>query len=69
VAGGKLLARKTRAITRWRITESIYEWTGKISAAGPGLGWVAPAEIETAALSGPHRRWLREILAARKKIN
>jgi len=66
VARGPLLLRRTRAITRWQITESIHAWPKKISARSPGLVWVSPAKLETISLSGPHRRWVREILAGRK---
>jgi A/G-specific adenine glycosylase len=62
VASGPLLLRRTRAITRWQITESIYAWRKKIPASGPELVWVSPAKLERISLSGPHRRWTREIL-------
>jgi A/G-specific adenine glycosylase len=62
VARGRLLLRRTRAITRWQITESIYAWPKKISARSPELVWVSPAKLEKISLSGPHRRWVREIL-------
>ncbi|HWZ94375.1 MAG TPA: A/G-specific adenine glycosylase [Opitutaceae bacterium] len=62
VAGGRLLLRRTRAITRWQITESIYAWPQKIPAHSPELVWVSPARLEKVSLSGPHRRWVREIL-------
>jgi A/G-specific adenine glycosylase len=62
VARGRLLLRRTRAITRWQITESIHEWPRKIPARSPELVWVSPAKLEKVSLSGPHRRWVREIL-------
>jgi len=62
VARGQLLLRRTRAITRWQITESIYAWPKKIFARNPELIWVSPARLKKVALSGPHRRWVREIL-------
>jgi A/G-specific adenine glycosylase len=62
VARGQLLLRRTRAITRWQITESIYTWRKKIPAHGAELVWVSPAKLEKISLSGPHRRWVREIL-------
>jgi A/G-specific adenine glycosylase len=61
---GKLLAAKKRGITRFRITESIHRAPGPRQPLAPGLAWVPLAEIETVTLSGPHRRWVREILAA-----
>ncbi len=62
VTRGQLLLRRTRAITRWQITESIYAWPKKISAQSPELVWASPAKLEKVSLSGPHRRWVREIL-------
>jgi A/G-specific adenine glycosylase len=62
LARGRLLLRQTRGITRWQITESIYAWPKEIPARGPELVWVSPARLEKIALSGPHRRWVQEIL-------
>jgi A/G-specific adenine glycosylase len=61
VARGRLLLCRTRAITRWQITESIYAWSKKIPARSPELVWISPAKLEKVSLSGPHRRWVREI--------
>jgi A/G-specific adenine glycosylase len=63
VARGRLLLRRTRSITRWQITESIYAWPEKIPVRSPELVWVSPASLEKISLSGPHRRWVREILS------
>jgi A/G-specific adenine glycosylase len=63
---GKLLARKQRGITRYRITESIHAaWPprGRLAA---GLSWVPVADLDSLALSGPHRRWVAELLRARE---
>ena len=68
VARGPLLLCRTRAITRWQITESIYAWPKKIPARSPELVWVSPAKFEKISLSGPHRRWVREILAQLPKM-
>jgi A/G-specific adenine glycosylase len=62
---GDLLARKARGITRYRITESIHAATGPRIASGNGLVWVPLGDLDAIAFSGPHRRWVREILAAR----
>jgi A/G-specific adenine glycosylase len=63
VERGRLLLRRTRAITCWQMTESIYAWPKKIPTTGPEMVWVSPAKLEKVSLSGPHRRWVREILA------
>src|SRR5580704_8124384 len=55
VARGPLLLCRTRANTRWQITESIYAWPKKIPARSPELVWVSPAKFEKISLSGPHR--------------
>lgn len=66
---GNLLAKKRRGITRYQITESIHVAPHSLAARKPrhpDLGWVPLAELETITLSGPHRRWVREILAQRQ---
>jgi A/G-specific adenine glycosylase len=60
-----LLVSKRRAITRFQITETIYTvrvLRGKLAAE---LRWVPLAELDAITLSGPHRRWISEILAQR----
>ena len=64
---GELLVTRKRSITRFQITESIHRM--KFSAAErrqlsqqPTLHWIPLAELETVALSGPHRRWITELL-------
>jgi len=68
IPGFELLALKRRAITRFRITESIYRVKpaavllmriGKNAA----LEWVPLHRLEKITLSGPHRRWIGELLA------
>jgi A/G-specific adenine glycosylase len=62
----KLLAKKKRGITRFAITESIYtlpaETLPRASLDRNGLIWVAVTDIDTLTLSGPHRRWVGELL-------
>lgn len=59
------LATKQRTITRYRITETIHAAPAPVTRAiGPELVWVPIAQLETITLSGPHRRWIRELLAA-----
>ncbi len=72
-ARGELLLRRSRSITRYRIEESIHRATAESAALVPGgkqnsaadaaLHWVPVAELENVTLSGPHRRWVRELLA------
>jgi A/G-specific adenine glycosylase len=71
-AAGPLLARRTRGITRFLITESIHAASPApppahagpraAGAPAPGLIWVSPADLAGITLSGPHRRWVTEIL-------
>ena len=66
VARGELLAKKRRGITRFQITESIHAVPARPGKLPAGLVWVPLAELETLTLSGPHRRWVAEILARRQ---
>lgn len=65
-----LLVAKKRTITRFQIAESIYKVEPDVALlkfikTQPSLEWVALAEIEKVTLSGPHKRWIGELLAAR----
>jgi A/G-specific adenine glycosylase len=62
-----LLAVKRRAITRFQITESIYAVKPspallKRIAKDEALEWVPRKQLETVTLSGPHRRWIGELV-------
>jgi len=64
---GPLLARRRRGLTVHRVTESIHAVALTAAerrglAAQPGLRWVARSGLRQIALSGPHRRWVEEIL-------
>lgn len=64
-----LLATKRRAITRFAITESIYALkpspaVRRLVAASDSLEWVPLEQLDRVALSGPHRRWVAELLNA-----
>jgi A/G-specific adenine glycosylase len=66
-AAKSLLAVKRRTITRFAITESIYSVkpTGpllKRIAKDEALEWVPLKQLDHVTLSGPHRRWIGEIL-------
>jgi A/G-specific adenine glycosylase len=65
VSAGPLVARRRRAITRFRIVESIHAADGPQGTLGPGLVWVRLDGLAEIALSGPHRRWTTQILSAR----
>jgi A/G-specific adenine glycosylase len=60
-----LIARKVRGITRYRITESIHSASVPFATVLPGLVWIPIRALASVPLSGPHRRWTNEILAAR----
>lgn len=67
-SSAKLLARKKRGITRFAITESIYALPAsslpRTSLDREGLVWVTVNDVDTLTLSGPHRRWVGELLAS-----
>ena len=56
----QLIFSKSRSITHRRIKENIYETI--VLRIDDSLQWVALDELETITLSGPHRRWIRELL-------
>jgi A/G-specific adenine glycosylase len=65
---GPLLARKKRGITRYQISESIHAFTPDAATRRrwektPTLHWVAFNNLDTITLSGPHRRWVTELVA------
>ena len=61
-ARGALLLRRMRGITRFQITESIHAAPAPRGKLAPGLSWVPLANLDALALSGPHRRWVAELL-------
>ena len=64
-AQGPLLATGKRSITKYRITESIHRVAPPKGPLRPGLAWVPLADLDVPALSGPHRRWVKQILDKR----
>ena len=58
-----LVAIRRRGITRFQITETIYRSQVPRGKLHPELVWVPLAKIEEITLSGPHRRWIGEILS------
>jgi A/G-specific adenine glycosylase len=56
----QLICSKSRSITHRRIKENIYATI--VFRIDDSLEWIALDELETITLSGPHRRWIRELL-------
>jgi len=66
------LAVRRRSITRYAITETIFrtQLSPQLRAATLGhadLVWVPVAKLASITLSGPHRRWVGEILALKAR--
>jgi A/G-specific adenine glycosylase len=66
-----LLAVKRRTITRFQITESIHTVQPaatllKKIGSNNSLEWIPLTGFEKISLSGPHKRWIGEILSQRK---
>jgi len=69
-AAKDLLLMKRRAITRFQITESIYAARPtpalrRLIGRSDSLEWVSLKDLDGVTLSGPHRRWLTELLSDR----
>lgn len=56
------LLTRTRSITHHRIREDIHH-IAPPPQIPPEHRWIALAEIEKITLSGPHRRWVKELLS------
>jgi A/G-specific adenine glycosylase len=67
VTRGELLARRKRSITRFAITETIFRAAPPRGKLGDDLVWVPLVKLGDITLSGPHRRWVGEILRATNK--
>ena len=65
-ARGQVLLKRKRAITRFLITESIHAARSPHGRLAAGLAWVPLAELDGITLSGPHRRWVAELLRSRE---
>lgn len=67
-AEGELKLRKQRSITRYSITESIYALQGLLPPhpLAENLFWAKREELNHLTFSGPHRRWINEILGRRE---
>jgi A/G-specific adenine glycosylase len=67
IGRSQLLATRKRSITRFQITESIHvvKFTPaqrRGLAGRPALHWIPVTELDRVTLSGPHRRWITELL-------
>lgn len=67
-SGLTLLLTKRRTITRFHITESIYALKPtplrlKRIAMDEALEWVPLKQLDRVTLSGPHQRWIHELIA------
>jgi A/G-specific adenine glycosylase len=58
----KLLAEKTRSITNRRIRERIYQSDLEAIPRNGQLEWIAISQLDEITLSGPHRRWVEELI-------
>jgi A/G-specific adenine glycosylase len=65
VSKGPLIARSSRSIARFRISESIHAAGPAPGAPRRGLVWIRLKDLDSISLSGPHRRWTTQILSAR----
>jgi A/G-specific adenine glycosylase len=67
LAAGSVLATRRRGITRYQITETIVVPSAppRNPSASPDLVWIPLADLAAVTFSGPHRRWISEILATR----
>jgi len=63
-AGSRAIATKKRGITRYRITEKIHEVSAHAlpNPLPAGHAWHDPAQLQQVPMSGPHRRWISELL-------
>ncbi|MGC6456171.1 MAG: A/G-specific adenine glycosylase [Coraliomargaritaceae bacterium] len=59
---GRPIITRIRAITNRRIRESIYQYTVSKEKLPDSLRWVYLRDITNITLSGPHRRWIQELL-------
>ncbi len=69
---GPVIARRKRAITRYRITETIHRHPDppaqKALPDDSGLEWIPLDQLPAITLSGPHRKWVEELVAAEGNI-
>ena len=61
----RTLAVKKRGITRYAITETIKHIATALESLPSDHTWVPIAQLDQITLSGPHRRWITELLSKR----
>jgi len=66
------LAVRRRSITRYAITETIFHVTLSVDQLdvvkkNQELAWIFLDELSSVTLSGPHRRWVSELIATNEK--
>ena len=71
VGRGELLLEKSRSIANERIREHIHAGVRpanglQVEVEGANLHWIKLNDLERITLSGPHRRWVRQLVAERK---
>jgi A/G-specific adenine glycosylase len=60
---GRVLLTRSRGITNKRIKETIYQSpTSTLEIESSDLHWIALDQLGSITLSGPHRRWVNELL-------
>ena len=60
---GEVLLTKSRGITNKRIKETIYRSSEPtLKTESPELHWIDLDQLNSITLSGPHRRWVNELL-------
>lgn len=57
------ISEHTRAITHRRIRERIYRYDLQKKFSNQTLFWIPVNDLDTITLSGPHRRWVEELLS------
>ncbi len=62
--GQKPILQKKRSITKYRITESFYRIDRGVlpEPLAEGCKWTRKSDLESLPLSGPHRKWIGELL-------
>jgi len=59
---GKAILTKSRSITHRRIKERIYADRPEVISENDELFWISIEALDTITLSGPHRRWMKDLL-------